>query len=176
MRRTKLAFLLLILALPIFLGYRHSLLTASAKEPQCVPGGPKIYCDPDGQKSYQEFRATITSFPYSIPAERKEHVLKNFPSLRLGMTKKEVSALIGDPDYSEIDFGPKGPGEHWLGSHWDYALFIREKDTANEKDPNIHIFFGTNGLLSWAAPSRGLPELSEIGSCCKSTAQNDTSK
>src|SRR5215470_15491797 len=106
MRRTNVALLLFILALPSLLVHNYSLLTAYAKEHRCVPGGPKIYCDPDGQKSGKEFRATIKSFPYSASAERKERILKNYPSLRVGMTKKEVSALIGDPDYSQIVFGP----------------------------------------------------------------------
>ncbi|WP_035356340.1 hypothetical protein [Edaphobacter aggregans] len=120
---------------------------------------------PDGQKSYKEFRATIKSFPFSASAERKKQIGENYPSLRVGMTKKQVAALIGNPDYSELDFGPKGPGEHWLGSHWMYALFVRE-DSVNEKDPNIEIFFGTGDLVSWVVPS-GLSGLSEIGECCK---------
>ena len=126
----------------------------------------------DGQKSYKEFSATIKSYPYSASAERKERVLKNYSSLRVGMTKKEVSALIGDPDYSRIVFNPKEPGE----SSWQYALFIRAKDSANENDPYIDLSFGRDGLLRWAAPSQGLSQLPEIGSCCKSAAQNDTNK
>jgi hypothetical protein len=86
------------------------------------------------------------------------------------MMKKEVSALLGDPDYSEIVFGPKDPGEHWLGSSWHCALFIREEDLVNVNDPAIFISFGTDGLLSWASPS-GLPQLSEIGTRCKDRAQ-----
>jgi hypothetical protein len=120
---------------------------------------------PDSQKSYQEFRATIKSFPYSAPVERKNHILKNYPNLRVGMSKKEVSALIGSPDYSELDFGPKGPREHWLGSSWVYQLFKQGDDT-NLYDPMIEIFFGTDGLLFWAVPS-GMSELSQIGKCCK---------
>jgi hypothetical protein len=120
---------------------------------------------PDGQKSYKEFRATIKSFPYSASAERKKQIVENYPSLRVGMTKEQVAALIGDPDYSELMFGPKGPGEHWLGSSWSYALFMRG-DTVNLKEPRIEIFFGTDNLVSWAVPS-GLSGLPEIGECCK---------
>ena len=170
MRKTILA-LVFFLALMILLVYTRPLSTASANKNQCIPGGPLSPCNPDGQKSYEEFHATIKSFRYSAPAERKERLLKNYASLRVGMTKNEVSALIGDPDYSEIAFGPKGPGEHWLGSDWNYVLFKEEDVTTSI---GIFISFGTDGLLRWAAPSR-LPQFSEIGSCCKQ-AQNDTNK
>jgi hypothetical protein len=64
---------------------------------------------PDGQKSYKEFRATIKSFPYSAAPEPKKQIVENYPTLRVGMTKNQVAALIGTPDYSELDFGPKRP-------------------------------------------------------------------
>ena len=120
----------------------------------------------DGQKSYEEFRATIKSFPYATVAKRRSYILKNYPSLRVGMSKKQVAALIGDPDYSTpiYAYGPKGPQERWRGSIWTYILFMRE-DAMNENDPKIQIFFGTDGLVRWAVPS-GIAGLSEIGKCC----------
>jgi hypothetical protein len=119
----------------------------------------------DGQKSYEEFQATIKSFPYSTSPERRDLVVKNYPGLRVGMTKQQVAALIGNPDYSQQNYGPKGPGEHWLGSSWNYVLFKRE-DSSNENDPTVEVFFGTDYLLFWAAPS-GISGLSEVGSCCQ---------
>ena len=119
----------------------------------------------DGQKSYGEFRATIKSFPYSASPERRDLVVNNFPELRVGMTKPQVAALIGNPDYSHQAYGPKGPGEHWQGSRWDYVLFKRAGDV-NENDPNVEVFFGTDGFVKWAVPS-GISGLSEVGSCCR---------
>jgi hypothetical protein len=143
-----------VFALLCLLPFAHYILVASDNKPIS-----------DGQKSHNEFRATIKSFPYSASTVRKIRIVKNYPSLRVGMDKKQVSALIGDPDYSEVDFGPKGPREHWLGSSWNYQLFMRA-DTINLNDPKIEIFFGTDGLLFWAVPS-GISGLSEIGKCCK---------
>ena len=60
---------------------------------------PLIQHASDGQKSYDEFRATINSFPYSTSPERRDLVVNNYPSLRVGMTKQQVAALIGNPDY-----------------------------------------------------------------------------
>lgn len=119
----------------------------------------------DGQKNYEEFRTTIKSFPDSTSAEHRNLVVKNYPSLRVGMTKSQVTELIGNPDYSEQNYGPKGPGEHWLGTYWAYVLFKRGDDV-NENDPNVQVFFGTDGLVNWAVPS-GISGLSEVGSCCR---------
>lgn len=119
----------------------------------------------DGQKSYEEFRATIKSFPYSTSPERRDRVVNNYQRLRVGMTKPQVAALIGNPDFSDQAYGPKGPGEHWLGSRWKYELFKRD-DNVNENDPNVEVFFGTDGLVNWVVPS-GISGLSEVGSCCR---------
>ena len=118
----------------------------------------------DGQTSYDQFRTTIKSFPYSTSPARRDLVVNNYPSLQVGMTKPKVAALIGNPDYSDQDYGPKGPGEHWLGSHWGYVLFKRGDDVS-ENDPNVEVFFGTDGLVNWAVPS-SISGLSEVGSCC----------
>ena len=128
-----------------------------------APSGQPV---PDGQKSYEEFRLTIKSFPYSASEERKEHIAKNYADLRVGMTKKQVAVLIGDPDYSQSVFGPKGFSPHWKGSYWGYQLFMREDGVNNLNDPTIQVFFDTDGLLYWAVPY-GISGLSEIGKCCK---------
>jgi len=116
---------------------------------------------PDGEHSYQEFRATISSFPYSAPSERKRRILTRYPRLRIGMTKHQVAELLGKPDYSQLTFGPKGPGEHWNGSFWTYHLYMRD-DNGNEFDPALYVGFGTDGLVDWAAPS-GIGSLSKLG-------------
>lgn len=119
--------------------------------------------DPDGKKSYEQFRATIKLFPYSTSSERQLRIVKNYPSLRVGMDKQQVAALIGDPDYSELDWGPKGAHPHWRGSDWAYWLSMRS-DESNLSDPRVEIFFGLDGHLTWAVPQGiGLPE---IGNCC----------
>lgn len=129
--------------------------------PNAVSGQPV----PDGQKSYEEFRETIKSFPYSASEERKKQIAENYTGLRVGMSKEQVAALIGNPDYSQSLFGPKGFRQHWQGSSWKYRLFMRE-DGVNLNDPTIEVFFDTAGVLSWAVPS-GISGLLEIGKCCK---------
>jgi hypothetical protein len=113
-------------------------------------------------KDYEEFKESVSSFPYSISAERKDSILKNYKNLHVGITKEQVYALLGKPDYSQTLLGPKGPGEKWLGSKWTYVFLMNEETT----DANIEIYFGTDELTYWIVPT-SMDVLPEIGACCK---------
>src|SRR5208282_1238143 len=62
---------------------------------------------PDGKKTSEEFRAAIKSYPYEAPQARKDMIVNNYAKLEIGMSKNQVAELIGDPDYSRLDYGPK---------------------------------------------------------------------
>jgi len=66
------------------------------------------------------------------------------------MTKAELETLLGPPDFSRLDFGPKGPGEKWLGSSWTYYLAKRDS-SANEYDPRIQVYFDREDRAHWIA-------------------------
>ena len=70
---------------------------------------------PDGKKTYEEFAATIKTYPYEAPPPRKDRILKNAAKLEIGMTKEQIAELVGEPDYSDI-YGPKELTKKWLGS------------------------------------------------------------
>lgn len=95
----------------------------------------------DGKKTYEEFRATIKSFPYEASLSRKEQIIQNHKYLQKGMTKEQVCKLIGEPDYSELSYGPARLNAKWQGSYWYYFLFKKE-NSGNNKDNFILIFFG----------------------------------
>jgi outer membrane protein assembly factor BamE (lipoprotein component of BamABCDE complex) len=117
---------------------------------------------PDGKRSYEEFGSTIKEFPYEASKEKRQKIIGNFNSLEIGMSKNEVAESIGEPDYSDLDYGPKGPAMKWLGSHWTYYLYKRETG-ANDFDPRVTIFFGKNDRAKWIVP-RNVEGLSEKGS------------
>ena len=116
----------------------------------------------DGKRSYEEFRGSVKSFPYAASPERKDRILRGYPKLQIGMTKEEVAALIGEPDYSQLSFGPKGPNMQWKGSSWSYYLYKRG-DGANTFDPRVEVFFGTDDRAKWIVPSN-IEGLREKGS------------
>ena len=90
--------------------------------------------------------------------ERRARVYAGYEKLEPGMSKDQVAALIGEPDYSEAGYGPKGPGERWLGSSWTYWLG-KQDDGVNLYDPMVEVFFGTDGRADRITSSiRGLRE------------------
>jgi hypothetical protein len=102
----------------------------------------------DGRRSYEVFAATVESYPYDAPPERKAQIIAGYPRLEVGMDKDQVAKLIGEPDYSQHSYGPKGPNMPWKGSSWTYWLRMRD-DGVNMKAPSVEIFFGTDDRAHW---------------------------
>jgi hypothetical protein len=102
---------------------------------------------PVGARAYEEFAATIKSYPYDASPETKIRVLKGYPKLEIGMTKAQVRSIIGEPDYGQQSYGPKGPNERWLGSSWTY--YLRMRDALATEDSHVELFFGTDGKTDW---------------------------
>lgn len=144
----------------ISLLFAFFLVIAGCRLPHQTQTTPKN----DGKKSYEEFVATVKTFPYEAPLSRKDRIVKKFSELEIGMSKDQVTALIGEPDFSRLDYGPKGPNERWQGSSWSYYLFMRE-NSANNNDSCLAIHFGVDdhavliipenidGLIEKASPS-----------------------
>ena len=80
------------------------------------------------------------------------------------MTKEQVARVIGEPDYSALSYGPKGPRMKWKGSSWVYYLSKRG-DSANTFDPVVQVFFATDDRAAWIVPSNveGLREKGSPG-------------
>jgi hypothetical protein len=135
---------------------------------------PALTPQPDGKNTYEEFAAAIKSYPYEASQARKDRIVKSFPRLAAGMSKDQIAALIGDPDYSQLDYGPKGPGEKWLGSSWTYWLHKRD-DGVNMNDPCLEIFFGTDGRANWIVPT-SIDGLKEKGGVSRADRPPNTDK
>ena len=126
---------------------------------------------PDGKQTPAEFAAAIRSYPYEAPQTRKNTIVKNFPRLEVGMPKEQVAELIGDPDYSELSYGPKGPFPRWLGWWWIY--WLRKRDSGvNVFDPCVNISFDTDGRAKWIAPSN-VAGLTEKGTYLRKSSTAD---
>jgi hypothetical protein len=130
-----------------------------------APTPPTQTPKPDGKQTYEEFAAAVMSYPYEASQARKDRIVKNYPKLAVGMSKDRVAELIGDPDYSGLGYGPKGPNEKWRGSDWTY--WFRKRDNGiNSFDPVVQIFFGTDDRAHWIVPSNidGLKEKDSFAS------------
>src|SRR5262245_7330464 len=116
----------------------------SCKDTSQTPQDPT----PVDARTYEEFAATINSYPYDASAQGKLTVLKGYPKLEIGMTKAQIRSLIGEPDFGQQNYGPKGPNMRWLGSSWTYDLKMRDTNV-NLLDPSVEIFFGTDDRADW---------------------------
>jgi hypothetical protein len=114
----------------------------------------------DGKRTYQQFVSETKAFPYTISDIRKQIIMTNYSKLNIGMTKREVSSIIGDPDCSQYLRAKDPPGKY-LGSEWTYYFYKPDPNLVNEKlDQGLFLFFGTNDKLQWIVPKniKGLIE------------------
>jgi hypothetical protein len=127
--------------------------------------GSSVLPDPkpqgDGMPTYQEFENKIGRYPYSASPERVRRIVAGISKVTHCMTKAQIRALLGEPEYSRLDYGPKGPGEKWLGSDWTFYISKRDSG-ANLNDPRVEIFFDTHDRAHWIAPTR-IEAAHEIG-------------
>ena len=116
----------------------------------------------DSYPDERAFNSGIKQYPYKATAERVKRIVDGVPSLESCMTKEEVHALLGAPDYSDVSYGPKGPHAHWLGSVWMFYI-SKQSDGGNVKDPRVEVFFDTTDRAKWIVPT-GIAGTHEIGS------------
>jgi len=125
---------------------------SKAKQGRMEKGNfPALTPKSDGKKTYQEFAATIKSYPYEAPQARKDKIVKNLSKLELDMSKEQVAALIGEPDYSELYYIGEGPRGLWFGSHWMYYL-RKQANGVPILDSRVDILFGTDDRAKRIAP------------------------
>lgn len=113
----------------------------------------------DGMRTYEQF-ITSKSFPYTIPSERKIKIEQNYNNLKLGMMKKEIQSMLGEPDFSTYMRSKEYPGKR-IGYEWKYYFYKPASNLVNEKhDKGVFIYFGTTDKAEWIVPENieGLAE------------------
>jgi len=98
-------------------------------------------------------------YEYVAPADRRLQVIDGYVQLKIGMTREEVRAILGDPDRAYAGY-TKGAPRQFTGWAYNYYLLQRH---LNSYDSGIELFFSkTDHRLEQVVPS-GLPGLKEIG-------------
>jgi hypothetical protein len=93
-------------------------------------------------RTYQQWEESV-SFPYAAPQIRKERIVKNVEKIKVGSTKEEVVAALGEPDY-EQEMPPKEPNRPCIGYALTYNL-EKAENLANEHDKRVEAFFSPAG-------------------------------
>ena len=106
---------------------------------------------PDFLPTEKEFSEKVKSFPFKATNERKQQVLENYSKLELGMTKDQVAATIGEPDY----WGVTGPGkDNVTGSSWVYGFYCTGRFCGTTSDDDLlEVLFDLDDRVDWIAPS-----------------------
>src|SRR5713101_6243499 len=93
----------------------------------------------DGKPTYEDFvRSVAGAWPYTASAARRARILGGYERVAPRMSKGEIAAAIGEPDYSQLT-GPKTEPRP-RGSMWVYILGKRS-ELVNMRDPVVEIFF-----------------------------------
>ena len=101
--------------------------------------------------SFSKFIDGVQQFPYRADEAKFSRMIKNFPSLKLGMSKTEVIELLGEPDSEELEF--KYPDDKKIvGSSFGYYLTRMTKELANDQDKAVFLYFDANEKLFWGQP------------------------
>jgi hypothetical protein len=94
-------------------------------------------------RNFDQFRTSIR-LPYTsdLPQERW---MRQFGTLRAGMSESEVEIVMGAPDYAECALSKEG--DKFVGSSWKYEVAVPTELAANGQNSEILIFFGPDGKL-----------------------------
>ena len=118
---------------------------------------------PDGKPTREQFVSTVKSFPYTAPEERKSVLIENYVKLSEGMSKQQVTAILGDPDYSDTTASKTFWGMRPHGSQWFYCVYCVSKYVGTDgRDRVIEVIFDLDGKARWIVP-RGIEGLTEKG-------------
>ena len=71
--------------------------------------------------------------------------MRQFSTVRAGMSEPEVEIIMGAPDYARCDVSKQG--DKFLGSAWQYAVVVSQ-DPEDSQNSVISMTFGQDGKLS----------------------------
>jgi len=90
-------------------------------------------------RNYDQFRTSIR-VPYTsdLPLERW---MRQYNTVRAGMSEAEVEIILGAPDYARCDVTKQG--DKFVGSTWLYAVVVPQDVANDSQNSGIQIRLGT---------------------------------
>jgi hypothetical protein len=117
--------------------FQKNVKAAKEEQQRCAARNSKY-------RNYDQFRTSIR-LPYAsdLPLERW---MREYDTVRAGMSEPEVEIILGAPDYARCDVSTQG--DKFVGSTWMYAVAVPQ-DVANDaQNSAIKIVFGPDGKLT----------------------------
>jgi hypothetical protein len=94
-------------------------------------------------RNFDQFRTSIR-LPYAsdLPLEGW---LRQFHTLRAGMSESEVEIIMGAPDYARCEVSKEG--DKFVGSLWQYEIAIPQDLANDSQNSMIQVVFGPDAKL-----------------------------
>lgn len=117
--------------------FQKSVKAAKEEQQRCVARNSKY-------RNYDQFRTSIR-VPYTsdLPVERW---MREYDTVRAGMSESEVEIILGAPDYARCDVSKQG--DKFVGSTWMYAVAVPQDVANDSQNSGIQIVFGPDGKLT----------------------------
>jgi hypothetical protein len=103
-------------------------------------------CDARNSKyrNYDQFRTSMR-LPYTSDLSR-ERWMRQYDTVRAGMSESEVEIILGAPDYARCDLSKLG--DKFVGSTWHYAVAVQQDVANDSQNSGIQVVFGPDGKLT----------------------------
>jgi hypothetical protein len=117
--------------------FQTSVKAAKEEQQRCVARNSKY-------RNYDQFRTSIR-VPYTsdLPLESW---MRQYNTVRAGMSESEVEIILGAPDYARCDVTKQG--DKFVGSTWQYAVAVPQDVANDSQNSGIQIVFGPDGKLT----------------------------
>jgi hypothetical protein len=117
--------------------FQTSVKAAKEEQQRCVARNSKY-------RNYDQFRTSIR-VPYTsdLPLESW---MRQYNTVRAGMSEAEVEIILGAPDYARCDVTKQG--DKFVGSTWQYAVAVPQDVANDSQNSGIQIVFGPDGKLT----------------------------
>jgi hypothetical protein len=117
--------------------FQKNVKAAKEEQQRCAARNSKY-------RNYDQFRTSIR-VPYTSDLSL-ERWMRQYDTVRAGMSESEVEIVLGAPDYARCDVSKQG--DKFVGSTWVYAVAV-PKDVASDSENSVlQIVFGPDGKLT----------------------------
>jgi hypothetical protein len=117
--------------------FQTSVKAAKDEQQRCAARNSKY-------RNYDQFRTSIR-LPYSSDLSL-ERWMRQYDTVRAGMSESEVEIILGAPDYARCDVSKLG--DKFVGSTWQYAVAVPQGVANDSQNSGIQIVFGPDGRLT----------------------------
>jgi hypothetical protein len=117
--------------------FQKNVKAAKEEQQRCTARNSKY-------RNYDQFRTSIR-VPYTSDLSL-ERWMRQYDTLRAGMSESEVEIILGAPDYARCDVSKQG--DKFVGSTWVYAVTVPQDVSNDNQNSGIKVVFGPEGKLT----------------------------